>query len=62
LARDIKFPFGYEVPKLVDYTYAKNEPSEHMGSGEISICTNCVNIKICRKNCILLAVFNMTLL
>jgi hypothetical protein len=30
LARDIKVSFEYDVPILVDYTYAKNnEPSEH---------------------------------
>jgi hypothetical protein len=51
LARDIKVSFGYDVPMLVDYTYAKNEPSEHVGSGEISIGANCVKIRICRKNC-----------
>jgi hypothetical protein len=33
LARDIKVSFGYDVPIFVDYTYAKNEPSEHLGSG-----------------------------
>jgi hypothetical protein len=40
----------------------KNEPSEHVGSGEMSIGANCVKIRICRKNCRLLAVFNITLL
>jgi hypothetical protein len=66
LDRDIKILFGYDVPILVDYTYAKNEPSvEHVGSGEMSeweICANCVKIRICRKNYRLLAVFNITLL
>jgi hypothetical protein len=62
LARDIKVSFGYDVPIMVDYTYAKNEPSEHVGSGEMSIGANCVEIRICRKFCRLLAVFNMTLL
>jgi hypothetical protein len=49
LARDIKFPFGFHVPILVDYTYAKNEPSEHMGSREMSICANCVKIKMAEQ-------------
>jgi hypothetical protein len=62
LARDIKVFFRYDVPILVNYTYAKNEPSEHLGSGETGIGANCVKIGICRKNCGLLAVFNMTLL
>jgi hypothetical protein len=60
LARDIKVSFGYDV--LVDYTYAKNEPFEHLGSGEMGIGANCVKIGICRSNCKLLAVFSMTLL
>jgi hypothetical protein len=60
LARDIKVSFGYDVPILVDYTYAKNEPFEHLGSGEMSIGANCVKIRICRKNSRLLAVFNIT--
>jgi hypothetical protein len=50
LARDIKVFFGYDVPILGDYTYAKNEPSENLGSGEMGIGTNCVKIGICRKN------------
>jgi hypothetical protein len=62
LAKDIKVSFGYDVPILVDYTYAKNEPSEHMGRGAMSIGANCVKIRIYRKICRLLAVFNMTLL
>jgi hypothetical protein len=62
LARDIKVSFGYDVTILVDYTCAKNEPSEHLGSGEMGIGANCVKIGICKKNCRLLAVFNMTLL
>jgi hypothetical protein len=37
LARDIKVSFGYDVPIMVDYTYAKKESSEHVGSGEMSI-------------------------
>jgi hypothetical protein len=47
---------------LVAYTYAKNEPSEHVGSGDMSIGANCVKIRICRKNCRFLAVFDITLL
>jgi hypothetical protein len=35
--------------QLADYTYAKYEPSEHVGSGEMSIGANCVKIRICRK-------------
>jgi hypothetical protein len=62
LARDIKVSFGYNVPILFDYTYAKNEPSEHMESGAMSIGVNCVKIRICRKNSRLLAVFKITLL
>jgi hypothetical protein len=62
LARDIKVSFGYDVPISVDYTNAKNEPSEHLGSGEMGIGANCVKIRIGRKNCRLFAVFNMTLL
>jgi hypothetical protein len=58
----MKVSFGYDVPILMDYTDAKNEPSEHVGSGEMSIGANFVKIRICRKNCRLLAVFNMTLL
>jgi hypothetical protein len=54
-----KFP---HVLILVHYTYAKNELSEHMGSVEMSINANHVKIRFCRKNCRLLAVFNMTLL
>jgi hypothetical protein len=42
------------------HLYAKNEPSEHLGSGEMGIGANCMKIGICRKNCRLLAVFNMT--
>jgi hypothetical protein len=42
-------PFGYDVPILLDHTYAKNEPSEHMESGEMSIGANCVKIRICIK-------------
>jgi hypothetical protein len=61
-ARDIKVSFGYDVPILVDYTYAKNEPSELVGSGELGINANCVKISTYRKNCRLLAVFNVTLL
>jgi hypothetical protein len=57
-----KFPFGYDIPILVDYTYAKNEPTEHMESGAMSIGANCVKIRICRKKYRLLAVFNITLL
>jgi hypothetical protein len=37
LVQDIKVSFGYDVPILVDFTYAKNEPSEHEGSGEMGI-------------------------
>jgi hypothetical protein len=44
LARDIKVSFGYDVPILVDYTYAKNEPSEHIEGGAMSIGANCVKI------------------
>jgi hypothetical protein len=62
LARDIKVFFGYEVPILVDYTYAKNEPSEHKESGKMRIDANCVKMRICKKNCRLFAVFNITLL
>jgi hypothetical protein len=62
LARYIKVSFRYDVPILEDYTYAKNEPFEHLGSGEMGIGANCVKIGISRKNCRLLAVFNMTLL
>jgi hypothetical protein len=36
LGRDIKVFFGYDVPILVDYTYAQNEVSEHLGSGEMA--------------------------
>jgi hypothetical protein len=43
-ARDIKVSFGFDVPILVDYTCAKNEPSEHLGSGEMGIGANCVKI------------------
>jgi hypothetical protein len=58
-----KKSFGlYDVAILVDYTHAKNEPSEHVGSREMSIGANCVKIRICRKNCKLLAVFNIKLL
>jgi hypothetical protein len=46
LARDIKVSFGYDVPILVDYKYAKNELSEHMGSGAMGIGANCVKIRI----------------
>jgi hypothetical protein len=49
LARDIKVSFGYDVPIFVNYTYAKNEPSEHVGNGEMSIGAYCVKIRICRK-------------
>jgi hypothetical protein len=49
LARDIKVSFGYDVPVLVDYTYATNEPSEHVGSGEMGIGANCVKISIAEK-------------
>jgi hypothetical protein len=38
----IKVSFGYDVPILVDYTYAKNEPSEHVGSEEMGIGANSV--------------------
>jgi hypothetical protein len=62
LAEDIKVSFGYVVPILVDYTYAKDEPSKYVGSREMSIGANCVKIRICRKNCRLLAVFNVKLL
>jgi hypothetical protein len=62
LDRDMKVSFKYDVPILVDYTYAKNEPSEHMESRAMSIGANCVKIRICRKNCRLLAVFNIALL
>jgi hypothetical protein len=61
LARDIKVSFGYDVPILVDYIYGKNELSEDMESGAMSIGANCVKIRICRKNCRLLAVFHITL-
>jgi hypothetical protein len=37
LARDIKVSFGYDV--LVDYTYAKNEPFEHLGHWR-KLCQN----------------------
>jgi hypothetical protein len=57
---EIKVSFGYDVPILVDYTYAKNEPSEHMESKPMSIGANCAKIRICRNNLRLLAVFNMT--
>jgi hypothetical protein len=53
-----KFPYSI----LVDYIYAKNELSEHMESGAMSIGANCVKIRIRRTNCRLLAVFNITLL
>jgi hypothetical protein len=56
LARDIKVSFEYDIPILVDYTCAKNEPSEHMGSGAMSIGANCVKISIGRKKCRLLVV------
>jgi hypothetical protein len=59
LARDIKVSFRHDVPILVDYTYAKNEPSEHVGSGEMGIGENCQNQDLQKK---LLAVFNITLL
>jgi hypothetical protein len=58
----VKVPFGYDVPILVDYTYAKNDPTEHMESRAMSIGANCVKIRICTKNLRLLAVFNMTLI
>jgi hypothetical protein len=61
LATDIKVSFGYDVTILVDYTNAKNEPSDHMESGAMSIGANCVKIRICRKNCRLLAVLLITL-
>jgi hypothetical protein len=36
-----KFPVDMIYPPiLVDYTYAKNEPSEHVGSGEMRIGAN----------------------
>jgi hypothetical protein len=40
LVGDIKVPFGYNVPILMDYNYAKNEHSEHFGSREMNIGTN----------------------
>jgi hypothetical protein len=46
-----KFPLNMMFHTLVDYTYPKNEPSEHIGSGEMGIGANCVNIRIFRKNC-----------
>jgi hypothetical protein len=49
MAGDIKVPFGHDVPRLMDDTLAKNKPSEHMGSGEISNGANCVKIRIFRK-------------
>jgi hypothetical protein len=52
---DIMYPYWWT-------THAKNDASEHLESGEMGIGANCVKIGICKKNCRLLAVFNMTLL
>jgi hypothetical protein len=48
-SRDIKVPFGFNLPPLVDSTYANNELSEQMGSGVQSIGANCVKIGICKQ-------------
>jgi hypothetical protein len=57
LARDIKVSFGYDVPILVDYTNAKNETSEHVGSGEMGIGANCVKIKNLKKFLLIISSF-----